>query len=264
MLPSHVLCKVDADDRIISREHTMKIAYLKYLPAALRSVSATAMIATALAGGAVLQSGSDAQAAFQTISCPLENLRREVTTDLPEGWWSTPQIWPLQTTRIIELGGRTALQCDYGPSGSIQIYAPDAANCEARAAGFRCESTAAAPVPRTYSTGEINIPQTYLADLDRGRVGSVGADIWFQADTPDQLYLAPKNGSAIGVGDRSNRGYSGCSTARFTNARVLLRDIPVGSYVCLRTDQGRISQFRVNRISGGSPKSVTIGYTTYE
>ena len=79
-----------------------------------------------------------------------------------------------------------------------------------------------------------------------------------------ELYLAPKNGSAIGVGDRSNRGYSGCSTARFTNARVLLRDIPVGSYVCLRTDQGRISQFRVNRISGGSPKSVTIGYTTYE
>lgn len=242
----------------------MKIVFLTYLSAALRSVSAASLVATGLAGGALLQSGSEAQAAVQTISCPLEKIRREVTTALPDGWWSTPQIWSLQTTRIVELGGRKALQCDYGPSGRIQRYAPDRANCEARAGGFRCETRVAAPAPRTFSTGEINIPQTYLADLDRGRVGSAGADIWFQAETRDLLYLAPRNGSAIAVGDRSNRGYRGCSGARYTTARVSLRDIPVGSYVCVKTDRGRISQFRVNRISGGSPKSVTIGYTTFE
>nr|WP_306265080.1 hypothetical protein [Pararhizobium sp. IMCC3301] len=242
----------------------MKIVFLKCLSASIRSVSAASLIATGLASAVVLQSGGVAQAAIRTISCPLEKIRREVTSALPEGWWSTPEIWTLQTTRIIELGGRTVLQCDYGPSGSIQIYAPDAANCEARAAGFRCQTTVAAPVPRTYSTGEINIPQTYRADLDRGRIGSVGADIRVQAVGHDQLYLAPENGSAFAIGDRSNRGHRGCSTARYASAPVSLRDLPVGSYVCLRTDQGRISQFRINRLSGGSPKSVTIGYTTFE
>jgi hypothetical protein len=46
--------------------------------------------------------------------------------------------------------------------------------------------------------------------------------------------------------------------------RVSLRDIPVGSYVCVKTNEGRISQFRVNGISSGSPKTLSLGYTTWQ
>lgn len=241
----------------------MAFAFLKQVSIGLRSISAASVLVAGFAGGAVLQFSTEAEAATRTISCPVDKARREVTTALPDGWWSTPIITSLRATKIVEIGGRKALQCDYGPSGKIQRYAPNRSTCEARPGGFRCEIRAAAG-PRTFSTGEINIPQTYLADLDRGRVGSAGADIWFQAETRDLLYLAPRNGAQIGVGNRSNRGYRGCSRARYTTERVSLRDVPVGSYVCVKTNKGRISQFRVNRISGGSPKTVTIGYTTFE
>jgi hypothetical protein len=44
---------------------------------------------------------------------------------------------------------------------------------------------------------------------------------------------------------------------------VPLAAVPVGSYVCMRTNQGRISQFRMNGISGGYPKVLQMGYTTW-
>lgn len=118
--------------------------------------------------------------------------------------------------------------------------------------------------PVTYSTGPLVIPQTWLADLDEGHVDSTGADIWIEAETASLLYVTPRNGAKIAVGDRSNRGFDGCSAASFSSARVSLADIPVGSYVCAKTNEGRISQFRVNAISGISPKNLSLGYTTWQ
>ena len=40
--------------------------------------------------------------------------------------------------------------------------------------------------------------------------------------------------------------------------------VAVGTYVCVKTNQGRISEFRMNHISGGSPKKLKIGYTTWQ
>lgn len=239
----------------------MKHLILKFASSGLKTVSAAAVVTIGLAGGALLQSGTAAEAAFQSISCPLEKIRRTVTTALPNGWWHTPIINSLQSTKVVQIGGKNALQCNYGAAGKIQRNAPTNARCQAIAGGFRCETRVAAG-PSTFSTGEVNIPQTYAVDLDRGRITSAGADIWFRAETRDLLYLSPRNGAKIGVGNRSNRGFAGCSAARFTSERVSLRDVPVGSYVCVKTDKGRISQFRVNRVAG-SPKTVTIGYTTW-
>lgn len=240
----------------------MKTAFWNHMTRGLRSISAASVLVTGLAGGAVLQSATEAGAVTRTFDCPAEKIRREVTTALPDGWWSTPIVTSLRNTKVTEIGGRTVLQCRYGPSGNIQRYAPRRGTCEAKPGGFSCEIRRAAGA-QTFSTGEVNIPQTYSVDLDRGRIGSAGADIWFRAETRDLLYFVPTNGAQIGVGNRSNRGYRGCSSARYTTGRVSLRDIPVGSYVCVKTNKGRISQFRVNRISRGSPKTVTIGYTTF-
>ena len=41
---------------------------------------------------------------------------------------------------------------------------------------------------------------------------------------------------------------------------VPLADIPPGTYVCVKTNQGRISQFRVNGFMGTTMK---LGYTTW-
>lgn len=207
--------------------------------------------------------GFSASAQADSIRCPLDQIRREVTTPLPNGWWNTPMVFSLQETRIVTLNdGRKALQCDYGPSGSIQRYAPDGADCRATSGGFECRISASGGAA-THSTGPIELNQTYTVDLDTGRVGRDGADLWFQAETRDLLYLTPIGGAKIGVGNRSNRGRDGCASARMSTNRVSLRDVPVGSYVCMMTGEGRISQFRLNDVSRGSPKQLSLGYTTW-
>ena len=113
----------------------------------------------------------------------------------------------------------------------------------------------------------LDIPQTYLADLDEGAVvNNSSADLWFHAVTAWEMYLEPRNGARFWVGNGSNRGYDGCSSGggSYSTARVPLDDVPVGTYVCVRTNGGRYSQFRVNSLSSGYPKNLKIGYTTWE
>jgi hypothetical protein len=225
----------------------------------LRLLRSLVCVMLALVGSQLIVS-TTAQA--RNIECPLTKIRREVTTPLPNGWWSTPYVQSLQNTRVVSIGGRTALQCQYGEAGNIQRYAPDNRECQAVAGGFNCVRVASAV--RTFSTGPIDIPQTYMADLDRGRVTDAGADFWFQAETRDLLYIVPKNGARIGIGGAASRNYQGCRSARLTSQRVSLRDVPVGTYVCVLTNEGRVSEFRVNAISAGRIKTLSIGYTTWD
>ena len=115
--------------------------------------------------------------------------------------------------------------------------------------------------PVTFSTGPINLQQTYLADLDNGSVVNDGSsDIWYEAETDTEKYITPRNGAMIALGDGSNRGFDGCSSEGFSTTRVSLDDIPPGTYVCMTTNEGRISQFRFNGFTGTTMK---LGYTTW-
>jgi hypothetical protein len=97
--------------------------------------------------------------------------------------------------------------------------------------------------PKTHSTGPLAISQTWTADLDEGEVGAgADSDIWFQAVTATERYITPRNGATI--------------------AKV--GTLPEGTYVCVRTNLGRYSQFRVNEPVGPSPGTLNIGYTTRE
>lgn len=116
------------------------------------------------------------------------------------------------------------------------------------------------PAPVTYSTGPISLQQTFAVDLDTGGTGASGADIWYQAVNAGEKYLTPRNGAQLALGDRSNRGRDGCAVASFSGNRIALWEMPVGSYVCARTDQGRISQFRLNGYTG---TTMELGYTTW-
>lgn len=118
------------------------------------------------------------------------------------------------------------------------------------------------PVPSfsTYSTGPIELPQTFRADLDSGAVGGSGTDIWFRAATPSSRFITPVNGASLALGDGSNRGFAGCFTESFDADPVPLEAVSVGTYVCAKTGAGRISQFRINAIA---PSSLSIGYTTW-
>jgi len=219
--------------------------------------AALAATLTLVGFGAVDTLTSKAEAA-ENINCPISQARRVITTSLPGGWWTTPIVNRLTNTKVSKIGGKPALICQYGSAGSVQRNAPNGQTCRARTGGFTCSSR-----PQTFSSGLVDLRQTFTVDLDDGNTRGQGADIWFQAETSDLLYLVPRGGARLGVGDRSNRGLDGCSRARFTKNRVSLRDIPISSYVCAKTGEGRISQFRLNDIIGSSPKTLKIGYTTW-
>lgn len=218
-------------------------------------------------GAALLVSAAPAIASAAEINCPASQVRREITTPLPGDWWDTPIVNSLTSTAVVNIGGTPALQCRYGAAGSIQRNAPADMVCTAHAGGFSCHPMGPPPpppTPPTYSTGPVELPQTYLVDFDNGAVTSGGgADLWFQAATPAMMFLTPRNGAKMAVGDLSNRGFESCVTESFSTARVPILAVPVGSYVCMKTSAGRISQFRVNGINPGYPKTLQLGYTTW-
>jgi hypothetical protein len=227
---------------------------------------------TYLAGAATaaLVCAAAGSASAAEFDCPLTQAQRTIVNPLPGGWWTTPQVNSLSETKIVTIGGKKALMCVYGASGSIQREAPIGQICSTKPGGFKCTlpvilipPTPILTPPVTYSTGPAVVPQTYQVNFDNGNVGGAGADLWFQAVTHAEKYLTPINGASIAVGDRSNRGRDGCRVASFTTARVPLAAVPVGSYICMKTNQGRISQFRLNGITGLAVKNLEMGYTTW-
>lgn len=115
------------------------------------------------------------------------------------------------------------------------------------------------PAPVTHSTGPLALAPGQSANLDNGTVGPAGADIRYVMMGPLR-FLEPRNGAQLARGDGSNRGYAGCSAESFSAANLPFASLPVGTYVCARTNQGRISQFRVNGFAG---LTMNMGYTTW-
>jgi len=116
--------------------------------------------------------------------------------------------------------------------------------------------------PVTHSTGTILLPRGAKANLDNGTVGGgSGMDIWYKSPSPALRNLVPINGARFALGSGRARGYAGCRAATYTSGALSLWVMPVGTYVCVKTSAGRISQFRVNGYVGSK---VRLGYTTWQ
>jgi hypothetical protein len=73
------------------------------------------------------------------IACPLTEVRVEITTPLPSGWWNTPQIRRLQSTRIDPVGGKPTLVCNYGEAAALVMRLPPPGMvCHSVLDGFIC------------------------------------------------------------------------------------------------------------------------------
>lgn len=211
------------------------------------------------------------------IDCPLTQVRREITTPLPEGWWNTPIVDNLSATDVQVIGGQRTLVCRYGPAGQIMRLEPRRRDCVPTRRGFDCRRSRGGfpggpgPFPpggpgggRNYSEGSVDLRQTYQVDLDNGRTGSGGgADLWFRAVTSMEMYLEPMGGARIawmgGEGGRRD-----CREADLRGDRISLGRINVGTTICYRTDQGRLGQFRVTGFSNAGPSRVIhLDYETW-
>lgn len=115
-------------------------------------------------------------------------------------------------------------------------------------------------LPITHKTGGLSIASSFTADFDAGTTGAGGADVWHHAINAAIRRLEVRGGAQLALGDGSNRGYAGCRNAAFSTAPVPFASLSVGTYVCVKTDQGRISQFRVNSYTG---TTMNVGFTTW-
>lgn len=116
----------------------------------------------------------------------------------------------------------------------------------------------------TLSTGPLEIRQTFVADLDEGRVGGRdGADLWFNAVSATERYLTPLNGARLAVMGRRAPTVAQCLQAELSSDSLPIEGVSEGDYVCVRTDVGRPAVFRVNAPIGESPGLLRIGYTTW-
>ncbi len=212
-------------------------------------------------------------ASARQIPCPAGEVKTNVTTRIPSPWWHTPQAGPLDSTRISEIGGETTLVCVYDVNGTMVSVMRKPPNrmphCVTRDNGFTCRARAfggggGGGAPVTHKTGPLSIPQTYRADLDNGTVSSGGADIWFEADTATRRYITPVNGAKLAIHSGGATSKQVCADTPKTSNRIPIASVPVGTYVCVLTNEGRDAIFRVNAAVGASPGTLEIGFTTWE
>jgi hypothetical protein len=113
--------------------------------------------------------------------------------------------------------------------------------------------------------GTLSMPQTYLADFDDGVVGSSpGSDVWFSAETATDRFFEPRNGVTLAIVSRDAApGLAGCRGAQLGTARQPMSRLAVGTYLCLRTSEGRFAQIRIAGMPGPSPGTLTVEYVTW-
>jgi hypothetical protein len=127
-----------------------------------------------------------------------------------------------------------------------------------------------APMPVMISSGTIDIPQTYMADLDAGIVphesknpAMADVDLWFDAASSTDRYLEPYNGASMMVLGTSVVGYNECKGMQAVVARVDINSLPRGTYICVLTNIKNISVVRVNSIDYSAPGMIRLDYMTW-
>lgn len=136
-------------------------------------------------------------------------------------------------------------------------------------------SATIAPIPtRTpviLSSGTIDIPQTYMADLDTGAIPKSTkdslyneVDLWFEAAAPQERYLETYNGASWAVMGLNPLNYVDCVNMVPTTARMDIRNLPSGTYICMITNSKNISIIRVNSINYGSKGVIRLDFTTWQ
>ncbi|MCP4357073.1 MAG: hypothetical protein GY796_03525, partial [Chloroflexi bacterium] len=165
---------------------------------------------------------------------------------------------PFSTTRIdintLAVGSYVCVQTNSGNYAVIRLDA------------------AVGPSPGTltvtytvWAAGNLTIPQTWTVDLDTGLIGAGSlADIWFEAVTETERYVTPRNGAQIAAVGTTSLGRDGCAAVSLADSRIHINALPPGTYVCVRTNQGHYSEFRVNEAVGPSPGTLNISYSTSE
>ena len=125
------------------------------------------------------------------------------------------------------------------------------------------------PVVSIHSGGVFDVRGTFHGNLDSGSEDSgAGADFMWRQQSATTRSLVPENGATFSVTSASLTSYSDCLSATLSGDPIDgsdpdYSDLSVGTWVCARTSDGRISAFKIQAIDSGDNHRLTIAYTTY-
>jgi hypothetical protein len=78
------------------------------------------------------------------------------------------------------------------------------------------------------------------------------------------LYLHPRNGTLLTTPTPVESGFTGCTTARYAKGRLRVDGLPTGTYICVRTNEGRYAELRVDEPIRTGADRVILSYKTWE
>ncbi len=120
------------------------------------------------------------------------------------------------------------------------------------------------------ASGELGLNRSLGFDLDEGfQQGSLGppVDIWYQALSAIASNFNPRNAAQIGVFGFNTPSAQDCNTHTLSEAPVALATLSIGSWLCVRTNENRLSRFQIIGANGDPlnvASSVEITFTTWE
>jgi len=147
------------------------------------------------------------------------------------------------------------------------------ASCDAP--GIICDSFSAEPaVAPSVSSGDVELQPACTLDLDKGQVvctvildappaefplADRKSDLWLHRTADHEIYLEPRNGARLA---EPNAIEADCRNAVFLTRPVRIDGLGPGSDVCVRTNQGRISQMFLKTEIGPDSERIALHYVT--
>jgi hypothetical protein len=119
------------------------------------------------------------------------------------------------------------------------------------------------PAPEVYEAEQMTVNSSFNFDLDEGDSTASDAtkDALYYKVSDAEQYIDPQNGAEFKKWGGSAPSYNDCNSASLSGNDISFADLPVGTWVCYETNEGRIGRFEVE---GKTTSTITIDFRTWE
>jgi hypothetical protein len=96
--------------------------------------------------------------------------------------------------------------------------------------------------PPIQAGGELSPAPGDAIDLDNLTLNSGDEDLLYHVDTNNYHWLTPENNAMIGVFSSQEPSLPGCQSASMSHAPIAVESLPIGTYLCYSTNEGRLGR----------------------
>lgn len=105
------------------------------------------------------------------------------------------------------------------------------------------------PTPIAQVVGSANLAVNDTLDLDTNQINASGADLSYQTNPEGQHLLIPQSSALVGIYGSGQPSLNLCQTAALDTVPLVVETVPVGTYICYLTDQGRYGRARLSNFN---------------